>query len=84
MRGVKHESEVKKRFELKILKIKITLITVCSRVKSEVLKFEWMDDGQRFTLHFQASGLFSCSCFILFPSQSHHSSPITTHTTDST
>lgn len=41
MRGVKHESEVKKKnmVELKRLKIKITLITVCSRVKSEVLKF---------------------------------------------
>lgn len=45
---LKHESEVKNkknnRVELKRLKIKTTLITVSSRVKSEVLKFVsgWM------------------------------------------
>lgn len=48
IRGFKHESEVKNLknngVELKRLKIKITLIAVCSRVKSEVLKFVsgWM------------------------------------------
>lgn len=45
IRGLKHESEVKNNgVELKRLKIKITLITICSRVKSKVLKFVsgWM------------------------------------------
>lgn len=42
------------------------------------------DGRQGSTLHFQASGLLSCSCFILFPRHAHQSSPTTTHTTDST